>query len=133
MNTQSIFNIRIYELTMQSETSYPAIIGRILEYLRKEAGLDQDVIAKRLGLTQSAWSRIERGQSGISMEQLLRVSDVLGTEPHKIIADADSASLKLKEDGIIIHPNIISKPDKAIAMLGLAALGLMIVAIIAKK
>lgn len=118
---------------MQPETSYPAVIGRVLEYMRKEAGFDQKVIAERLGLTQSAWSRIERGQSGISMEQLLRVSSVLGKEPHEIVADADQATSKLKEDGIVVHPNIISKPDSTIAWLGLAALGLMVVAILSKK
>lgn len=118
---------------MKPETSYPAIIGRILEHSRKEAGLDQKVIAEGLGLTQSAWSRIERGQSGLSMEQLLRVSSILGKKPHEIIADADQATSRLKEDGITVHPNVVSKPDDTIAWLALAALGLMVVAILSKK
>lgn len=118
---------------MQPETSYPAILGRILEYFRKDIGLDQKDVADRLGITQSAWSRIERGQSGISMEQLLKVSEILGTQPHKIIADTDKASSKLEQDGITVHPNVISKPNNTMAMLGLAALGLMIVAILSKK
>ncbi len=118
---------------MQPETSYPAILGRILEHLRKQAGFDQGDIAARLGLTQSAWSRIERGQSGVSMEHLIKFGEILNTQPHKIIENADYASDQLKRDGITVHPNVLTKSDKVIAALGLAALGMMILAILAKK
>lgn len=118
---------------MQPETSYPAILGRILEYLRKEAGFDQGAIAEEVGLTQSAWSRIERGQSGLSMEHLIKFSEILNTQPHKIIEKADYASEQLKHDGVAVHPSVITKSDKVIAALGLAALGMMIVAILAKR
>lgn len=118
---------------MQSETSYPAIIGRILEHLRKNADYDQGELAERLGLTQSAWSRIERGQSGLSMEHLIKVSDILNTKPHIIIADADYAAEQLKNDGVTVHPNVLANSDKIIAALSLAALGMMVLAIIARK
>lgn len=118
---------------MQSETSYPAILGRILEHLRKDAGYDQGELADKLGLTQSAWSRIERGQSGLSMEQLVKVSNVLNTKPHNIIADADYATEKLKNDGVTVHPNILTNSDKIIAALSLAALGALVLAILTKK
>lgn len=117
---------------MQPETSYSAILGRILEHIRKEAGFDQGGIAKEIGLTQSAWSRIERGQSGISMEHLIRFSEILNTKPHKIIADADHASEQLKHDGITVHSNVLASSDKVIAALSLAALGMMILAILKK-
>lgn len=130
----------IYELlsymrfnTMQAETSYPAVIGRILEFKRKELNLDQGDIAKQLGITQSAWSRIERGQSGISMEHLIKVSEILNTKPFEIIQAADEASEKLKSDGVKVHPNVITNSDNIIAVLGLAALSMMILAILNKK
>lgn len=118
---------------MQPETSYPAIIGRILEHQRKEAGYDQAAFAEQMGLTQSAWSRIERGQSGLSIEHLLKISKILNTQPHKIVADADYATKQLERKGIEVHPNVITATDKAVAILGLAALGVMILAILAKK
>jgi len=118
---------------MQVETSYPAIIGRILEHLRKESKMDQKEFSKKIGLTQSAWSRIERGQSGISMEQLRKISKILVTQPHMIISDADDVADKLKSDGVIVHDSVITKQDNIIAFLGLAALGLMVVAILSKK
>lgn len=117
---------------MQPETSYPAIIGRILEHHRKEAGYDQGGIAEALGLTQSAWSRIERGQSGLSLEYLVRFSEIVKTEPHKIVEDADYASKKIKADGVMVHPHVITNTDKVVAALSLAALGMMIFAILKK-
>lgn len=117
---------------MQSETSYPAVIGRILEHERKKLGFDQGDVANKLGLTQSAWSRIERGQSGLSMEHLIKISEILNTKPHKIIANADQASEQLEHDGITVHPNVLTNSDKVIAALSLAALGVMILAILKK-
>lgn len=118
---------------MQTETSYPAIIGRILEHLRKDKGLDQADLAERLDLTQSAWSRIERGQSGLSLEQLVRASEILKTKPHQIISDADYAAEKLQKDGVIVHAKILSTSDKVVAALSLVALGALVFAIISKR
>ena len=118
---------------MQAETSYPAIIGRVLERHRKEAGYDQGNIAEALGLTQSAWSRIERGQSGLSFEYLVKFCEILNTEPHKIIEDADYAAKKIKANGVVVNPHVITNTDKVVAILSLAALGAMIFTILSKK
>ncbi len=118
---------------MQAETSYPAIVGKIIENRRKAKNLRQAELAEKLGVTQSSWSRIERGQSGLSMEQLLKVSDILGTSPHEILADADYAKAGLESQGIRVHPNTVSKPERTMAMLGLAALGMMILTILSRK
>lgn len=118
---------------MQAETSYPAIIGRIIEFKRKQQGLDQQALADQLDITQSAWSRIERGQSGVSMPQLVRISEILNTKPYKIIEEADHAADSLNAQGVKVHSNIITKSDQAIAFLGLAALGALVAAILMKK
>lgn len=118
---------------MQAETSYPAILGRVLEHLRKEKGLDQADVSACLGLTQSAWSRIERGQSGISMEQLVKVGELLLKKPHEILADTDLASEQLEQEGVLIHPNVIAKPNNMMAIIGLVALGGLVAAILMKK
>ncbi len=118
---------------MQPETSYPAIIGRVLEHLRKENNLDQQTVAEFLGLTQSAWSRIERGQSGISIEQLVGVSNLFGTQPHNILADADRAKAGLENQGVKVFPHVIAKPSDATAFIALAALGALVFAILSSK
>ncbi len=118
---------------MQAETSYPAIVGRIIEYLRKEKGLKQETVATKLKLKQATWSRIERGQSGISLEQLSNVSDLLGTTPHQIIKNADYAKDALSNQGIKVHPQIIAKPSNNMALIGLIALSAMILTAILKK
>lgn len=118
---------------MQAETSYPAILGRVLEHKRKGKNLDQKDVADHLGLTQSAWSKIERGQSGISMEQLLRVSQLLKTQPHSILEDVDLAKHGLEKQGVIVHASVASKPSDTVALIALAVLGVMVVAILSKK
>ena len=118
---------------MQAETSYPAIVGKLLENLRKDQNLRQQELAGLLGLTQSAWSRIERGQTGLSMDLLVRVCDVLGTSPHLLLGDADKARAGLLAQGIKVHPHIIARPERMMAMLGLAALGMLIFAILGRK
>lgn len=118
---------------MQAETSYPAIVGKLLENLRRERNLKQQDVASMLGLTQSAWSRIERGQSGLSMDLMVRVCDLLGTSPHILLGDADKARAGLMAQGIKVHPHIIARPERMMAVLGLAALGMLIFAILGRK
>ena len=130
---ESEFSFYTYIVKMQAETSYPAIVGRIIEYLRKEQNLNQDQLANQLGLEQSTWSRIERGQSGISLEQLNEVSRILNTTPHKILQDADSTKSEFIKKGIKVHSGIIAKPHSTMALIGLTALSVMILAIILKK
>lgn len=54
-------------------------------------------------------------------------------KPYQIIENADVAMSDLEGQGVVVHPQIISKPSNTMAMLGLAALGLMIAAILSKK
>ena len=66
-------------------TTWPAIVGRVLAELRKESGLNQGDVADAVGVGQAAWSKIERGDSALTIEQLyaaarrleLNASDVL--------------------------------------------------------
>lgn len=56
-----------------------AVANRVLGY-RLEHGLTQSALALRLGMRQSAISRLELGEHSPSIDTLLRLSGVLGME-----------------------------------------------------
>jgi transcriptional regulator with XRE-family HTH domain/Zn-dependent peptidase ImmA (M78 family) len=58
----------------------PSGLGRRLAGLRSRQGLTQQELARRLGLTQSAVSRIESGERRLSAAQLIRWAEVLGAD-----------------------------------------------------
>jgi len=58
----------------------PAALGRTLRDTRLERGLTQSDLAQRSGLTQATVSSIERGQSNVSLDTLLRLVATLRLE-----------------------------------------------------
>jgi transcriptional regulator with XRE-family HTH domain len=47
---------------------------------REELGMTQDDASRRAGISQSHWSKIERGRHDLSVGQALRVQYALGAE-----------------------------------------------------
>ena len=58
-------------------TEYAALL-RVLRRTRIEAGLTQVQLAKKLRLTQSLWSKMERGECRLDIVQLRTVCHALG-------------------------------------------------------
>ena len=56
----------------------PARIGPVLERLRLEAGLTQAELARRIGTTQAAISKMETGRTIPGLEVLDRLATALG-------------------------------------------------------
>lgn len=52
--------------------------GIAIRDAREEAGLSQTELAARIGIAQSALSRIEAGRANLTLGTLQRVSDALG-------------------------------------------------------
>ncbi len=52
-------------------------IGALIYQIRQERGLTQAELARRLGTSQSAINRIEKGKQNLSLETLGRISDAL--------------------------------------------------------
>jgi len=91
-------------------------IGHLIAQIRQERGLTQAEFAKRLGTSQSAVNRIERGKQNLSLEMLGRISEVLDKQ---LISLADSAVNLRIEGGYELHGNIPLKTSKnaAVALL----------------
>lgn len=79
---------------------YPALIGAVLLAIRKSQGKSQAELAAALGLNVSTWSRIENGESALTVEQLAVASDVLGIEPSNVLLTVERQVVELGKRGI---------------------------------
>jgi len=70
-------------------------IGDFIAQIRQERGLTQAEFATRLGTSQSAVNRIEKGRQNLSLETIGRLSDVL----NKQIISLGSGSVNLRIEG----------------------------------
>ena len=81
---------------MKKELTYQQEIGRVIEGMRKERGLTQSELAQKVGTSQSAIHRIEKGDQNISLEMVKKVSSELGGQ---ILSINDSASQSYRING----------------------------------
>jgi UDP-N-acetylglucosamine 1-carboxyvinyltransferase len=93
-------------------------IGRLVNQLREERGITQADLAKRLGTTQSAIARIERGEQNLSTEMLAKISEAL----NRPIIEVSKGALNIQvEGGHKLKGSITTKTSKNGAMGILAA------------
>ena len=64
-------------------------IGTRLRILRQERDLTQTELAKVLGTTQTAVSEIERGNRGLTVQQLVKLTRALKTSPDEILGEGN--------------------------------------------
>lgn len=55
-------------------------LSAVLQAFRKESGLSQTEVAKRMGLTQQKLSHLERNAQNVSADRILKLLSVLGVE-----------------------------------------------------
>ena len=117
---------------MQSETTYPAILGQIIRELRKAKGIEQSEIAEKMGINRSSWSQIENGNVMVNIHQLQEIGKNLGREAHQILQDADTIADSMKERGCKVHYDSAkevqakSSGSQGLALIGAGLLGLFV-------
>ena len=88
-------------------------IGDFVARLRQEKGMTQTELAARLGTSQSAINRIEKGRQNLSLETLSRLSEAL----NKQLISIGSGSVNLRiEGGHELHGDITLKTSKNAAV-----------------
>lgn len=60
-------------------------LGQTFTRIRRAHQVRQGSVARRAGLTQPQWSRVERGQSGLGLEEFLRACDELDVDPRAVL------------------------------------------------
>ena len=102
---------------MEEELSYQERIGRAIEKIRNEKGWTQAKLAERLGTSQSAIHRIEKGGQNISLDMLKKLEQALGRQ---VVAIADeTAENYVIHGGKELHGSITVNTSKnaAVALL----------------
>lgn len=84
--------------------SYSSIVAQVVTEVRKARGLSQEELARRAGMTQSALSRIEHGETVFSADHAIKIAPVLGTEPGIIFTIADRAARWLRGQDLEVEP-----------------------------
>ena len=64
-------------------------IGARVRTLRQEKDLTQTELAKLLGTRQTAVSEIERGNRGLTVQQLVKLARALNTSPDAILGEGN--------------------------------------------
>lgn len=114
-------------------TTYPVLVGNVLQALRKQKDIQQGALADRIGISQSTWSRIERGESALTVEQLSAAAEALGVVAGDILAYADRAAEEARRQGIVVQKNrVVQEPNPGLVLIGAAAVALIVIAVLAK-
>ena len=74
---------------MKKTKTYNQVIGETVEQMRLEKGWTQEELADKIGSSQSAIHRIEKGRQNVSLETIKRLSEAFGSQ---ILSINDSAS-----------------------------------------
>lgn len=86
------------------ETSLSTITLVLLREHRLSLGLPQSYIAARLGITSSAYNKIENGESRIDLSRVFEIAAAFQMQPHAIIDQAEKISLLLSARGWDVMP-----------------------------
>lgn len=76
------------------------LVGARIRLLRLEKGLPQNEVAEKIGISQAYLSNIEKGRNNITLENLLKLHEVLDCPMSSFFVDIDgepSAKQKQQE------------------------------------
>tara|TARA_R110000824_G_scaffold94009_7_gene227230 strand:+ start:113 stop:343 length:231 start_codon:yes stop_codon:yes gene_type:complete len=74
--------------------SYLTAVGLAVRRLRKRAGLTQRQVTSALGLSSSAWSKVEHGLVNPGVLQLARFAQLAGVSLVQLAEEIDNLNVK---------------------------------------
>ncbi len=81
------------DFVLHSHSEYP--VGMGLKEIRKAAGLTQEELAEKAGVSQAAVSRIEKMAESVTLRQLKQVAEALGVSPSDLLSDRGATEAAL--------------------------------------
>ena len=105
---------------ISKQITYAAILGRVLQGHREAAGLNQGQVAAALGISQPAYSKIEQGDTAVTVLQLRQITQVLRIDPGFVMQQCEGWISHLNTQGV----TVVSQKDvtKAALLVGLGVL-----------
>lgn len=102
------------------EVPYSALLGQVIKQARIEQGGQQGDMAKLLGLSQSAYSRLESGDSMFSVWQMRQCAEQLRMRPSELLRRVELHESQLTREGVPIVE--AKKANPTAALMGIALL-----------
>ncbi len=88
----------------RQETFYGQILGQVIRGRREMQGMNLLSMANSMELASaSGWSRVETGDTAMTIAQLRRAARKLGTQPAEIVRQADVLAAQLEANGVKVH------------------------------
>lgn len=104
----------------QPEVPYSALVGQVIKQARVEQGGQQLDMANLLGLSQSAYSRLESGDSMFSVWQMRECAKLLNMAPSEVLRRVELLEQQLSTQDVPIVE--AKKANPAGALVGIALL-----------
>ena len=80
------------------------LVGARIRLLRLEKNLAQNEVAAQVGISQAHLSNIEKGRNNITLENLLKLHEVLQCPVSSFFVDIDGAKAGVQEQGSQANP-----------------------------
>ena len=106
---------------MSKKLSYQEEIGACIARLRKSHGWTQEELAEKIGTSQPAVNRAEKGQQNISLEMIRRFSIAFGT-PILSVNDSSSQSFRINGGKELSGEIVVNTSKNAAVSLLIAAM-----------
>lgn len=68
--------------------------GRTIKNLRMKAGMTQDSLSEKLGITKNAYQKIERGANGAKIDTLVRLAEIFNVSLDYIVCGKQPQTLE---------------------------------------
>jgi len=105
----------------QPTIPYTALVGQVLLGHRGRQSLHQSDLAAALSISQSAYSRIEQGDTTVSISQLRVIARRLGMTPGDVLREADGLAERLQGQGVVVSDEKGIQPAAVMIGLGILA------------
>ncbi|NNA13705.1 helix-turn-helix transcriptional regulator [Pseudomonas lundensis] len=85
-------------------TTFQGIFGSVVAELRaaRVPTVTQTEVADHMGLAVSTWSRIERGESALTLEQMVRIATFFGVPLSKLLQECETRLKGLQDQGVTV-------------------------------
>lgn len=98
---------------MKPATTFGQVLGQVVIAHRRSKSATQLTMAKKLDLSQSAFSRLERGEAAFNVPQLLRTAAALGVTVSKMFEQAEKGAAALSKGGVTVLEEAPAEDDRA--------------------
>lgn len=95
------------------QTTFSAVLGVVLANLRKVKGIEQGEMAKKMGVSQASYSRLESGKSSFSVDQLYLAAQALEIDGPELTHRLNKAVEQLNVNGVPVIAPLRGNATKA--------------------